>query len=164
MSTRMQSQADVRPGSDEGNFRYLVRLLARNLNTKVAFICELSPCREKARTLALAVDGAFLESLEYKVAGTPCEAVYREGTQHVVSGLPGRFPEDPVLVEWQVDSYVGVPFFDSDGQPMGHVGIMNEQPIEDRSAFEALLGDCAAKASAELQRQRGEAGRRRRRR
>lgn len=165
MGTRTRSDLGhhEQSGLDEGNFRYLVRLLASNLNTKVAFICELTEDRKTARTLALSVDGQFLDSLEYKVAGTPCEAVYRDGPQYIGDGLPSRFPDGGVLVlvEWKVDSYLGVPFFDSDGNAIGHVGIMNERPIEDRKAFQTLLRDCSTKASAELQRQRADAQRRR---
>ena len=150
--TRLLDSDFVKPEGD--NFRYLVRILARNLNAKVAFICELEEGHERARTLALAVDGDFLENLEYKIAGTPCEAVYRDGPKYIAKDLASAYPDDDLIGEWSVDSYLGVPFYDSEGQVLGHVGIMNEGPLRDRETFEALVGDCATRASAELQRMR----------
>ena len=153
MSDEAQLELEL-AGSEEGGFRYLVRLLARNLKAKVAFICELQEGHESARTLALSVDGQFLENLEYKVAGTPCEAVYKDGPQHIASGLPEQFPHDPLLKDWAVDSYLGVPFFGADGEILGHVGIMRGDRFTDPEACEALLSACAVKAAAEFERQR----------
>lgn len=150
--TRVPDSDFIRPEGD--NFRYLVRILARNLNAKVAFICELEEGGQRARTLALAVDGTFLDNLEYRLAGTPCEAVYREGSRYIAKDLAKAYPHDDLLVEWSVDSYLGVPFYDESGRILGHVGIMNDGPLRDREAFEALVGDCATRASAELLRLR----------
>ena len=76
--------------SHEDTLLSLVRTLAHDLDAKVAFICErLESDPDTARTVALFVDEQFLENFEYKIAGTPCEAVYREGCLSIASGASG---------------------------------------------------------------------------
>lgn len=125
---------------EAGGFRSIVRQLADELHVKVAFVCEvIGPEREEARTLALSVDGAFLEDMTYKLAGTPCAHVCERGVNYQAKDVVRVYPEDPLLVDWGVDSYMGVAFFDADGQLMGHVGVMNDGPLPEPARVETRL-------------------------
>ena len=138
---------------DEENLRSLVKDLAADLGVKVAFICEVvDEKRERARTLALWCDDAFLENLEYELAGTPCAGVYDKGLTIHAQDVAKIYPTDRILVEWKVDSYMGMPFYDSGGDLMGHIGVMNDRPIGDVDRYRPKLQAAAARVGAAMQR------------
>lgn len=138
---------------DEQNLRSLVKDLARDLGVKVAFICEVvDDKRERARTVALCVDDLFLESLEYELAGTPCAGVYEKGLTVHPSDVAGIYPNDKILEEWKVESYMGIPFYDSTGMIMGHLGVMDSNPLKDPNHFKPTLQAAAARVEAVMQR------------
>lgn len=121
-------------------FRSLVRGLAEDLRVKVAFVCEVfGDERDQARTLALSVDGCFLEEMTYRLAGTPCARVCQRGVNYEAKNVARNYPEDTALADWAVDSYMGVAFFDSHERLIGHVGVMNDGPLEDPARVETRL-------------------------
>ena len=121
-------------------FRSLVRDLAEDLRVKVAFVCEVfGDERDQARTLALSVDGCFLEEMTYRLAGTPCARVCQRGVNYEAKNVARNYPEDTALADWAVDSYMGVAFFDSRERLIGHVGVMNDGPLDDPARVETRL-------------------------
>ena len=151
MSTTDKSEGQ----SHEDTLLTLVRTLAHDLDAKVAFICErLDSDPEVARTVALFVDDQFLENFEYKIAGTPCEAVYREGSLSIASGTSGLYPDDEMLAELNIESYVGYALYDAGGQVLGHLGILDEKPLSDEASARRRLRELATQAVEELNQRR----------
>lgn len=129
----------------------LVRTVAHDLNSKVAFICERSESDpEMGRTVALCVDGQFLDNFEYKIAGTPCEAVYKEGYLAHISGTSALYPDDEMLAELHIESYVGYALYDPAGKILGHLGILDEKPLSDEATTRQKLRAFATQAVEEL--------------
>src|SRR5262249_14353670 len=62
------------------------------------------------------------------------------------------FPEDKPLVEWGIESYLGVPLCDAHGTHLGHLAVFDERPMpaEPRKLFTFRI--FAARAAAELER------------
>ena len=140
-------------GKDDDVFLGLVRTLAHDLEVRVAFVCELID-DISARTLALSVDDEFLENLEYKVAGTPCARVHQEGHVYHPSKITSIYPEDNLLKEWSVDSYMGVAVFGSRGKLLGHIGVMGDRQLDDEERSLSLLNKLARRAGLEMERRR----------
>jgi PAS domain S-box-containing protein len=90
------------------------------------------------------------------VIGTPCEEVIRGNLCHHSSGVKLKFPDDKPLVEWGIESYLGVPLCDTKGKHLGHLAVFDEQrmPAEPRKLFTMRI--FAARAAAELERLRYE--------
>ena len=67
-----------------------------------------------------------------------------------------KFPRDEPLAEMGIQSYLGVPLRDSDGNVMGHLAVFDERPMpaEPRRLF--IFRIFAARAAAELNRLRME--------
>ncbi|HLG22923.1 MAG TPA: PAS domain S-box protein, partial [Candidatus Manganitrophaceae bacterium] len=72
------------------------------------------------------------------------------------SGVAEQFPNDPLLAKMGIEAYIGVPLFDSEGGPLGLIGIMNRSPLSDTGTIESMLQVFAARASAEIERSRAE--------
>jgi signal transduction histidine kinase/CheY-like chemotaxis protein len=112
----------------------------RKLDVDAAFVSELCGAEwERVRTLAVATRDGLIPDFEYELAGTPCEQVADDPCV-----FPARarelFPQDPYLQAWGVESYAGVPLFDSQGRPLGLFGCCDCRPMPDgRRVLDYLL-------------------------
>lgn len=133
----------------EDFFRCLVRHFAAALEVPCAFVTECTdqpPTR--VRTLAFWSATHFLDSLEYDLAGTPCEAVIQEGhTCFHPRGLAQAFP-----VEGPYESYLGIPIFGRDGSVLGHLAFLGQQEMGEEVLVDAVFRIFASRAADELER------------
>ena len=138
----------------EAYFHELVRNLAQTLEVEFAFTAELLDQNETKRARAFAVWGnnEFLEPIEYDLAGTPCETVLNKNVSYFGDDLQDLFPQATLLNQLAVRSYLGVPFFDSQGKPLGHVAIMDIKPLEDEQRLSAIMQIFADRVGAEYER------------
>jgi formate hydrogenlyase transcriptional activator len=136
-------------------FRFLVRHLATAVGTRYAFVAEFAG-RTRARTLAFWFRDRITDNVEWDLIGTPCEDVVRGNLCHHPSGVKDKFPDDKSLVEWGIESYLGVPLCDAKGEALGHLAVFDERPMpaEPRKLFTMRI--IAARAAAELERLRYE--------
>ncbi len=163
ISERKQTEAAIRAvvggtvavtGTDF--FKSLVRHMATALNMRYAFVAELNESGNRVRTLAFWDDINYRDNIEYALVGTPCYDViggetcaYQQNVQHL-------FPLDLDLVALNAESYIGVPLQNSQGNIMGHLAVLDTQPLQDRKQQEAILKIFAARAGAEMERQLNE--------
>jgi PAS domain S-box-containing protein len=138
-------------------FRSLVRHLAGTFGVRYALLGEvMEDAPDRVRTLAAWVGDDFGENFEYELAGTPCENVVGKTTCLYESGVQEHFPDDHLLVEMGVIGYLGAPLFDSSGNALGILVVMDDKPIEDVPTMQSMLAIFAARAAAELERKRAE--------
>jgi PAS domain S-box-containing protein len=139
-------------------FNALVKNLAQTMNVAAAWVTEYVFEYRRLQTLSFWIDGAFLEEATYSIQGTPCEIVLSQGrTLHVADQVAGDFPEDLDLQKLGMLSYVGIPFFDVDGNVLGHLAVMDRKPIAETEPAVYIMRIFAARAAAELRRIRAEA-------
>ncbi|MGB0766776.1 MAG: helix-turn-helix domain-containing protein [Phycisphaeraceae bacterium] len=75
-----------------------------------AGICTLQDAHisQTLRSVILRVDGAIADQIEYDTEGTPCEIVVNEGYYYVSENVADKFPDDDVLVDHELNAYLGV--------------------------------------------------------
>jgi len=144
----------VEAETGERFFPSLARHLASALDVAYAFVSELNEDRTSFRTLAAWGRGAFLPNFEASLRGTPCEAVLNGQMLHCPRDLQLLFPNDTPLVGWRAESYCGVPLFDSSGQVVGHLAILDDKPMPDGTRCLSIMRIFAARAWAEIERTR----------
>jgi PAS domain S-box-containing protein len=139
----------------EAFLQSLVRHLASAVGTRYAFVAEFAG-GTRARTLAFWFRDRITDNIEWDVIGTPCEDVVRGNLCHHPSGVRIKFPDDKPLVDWGIESYLGVPLVNAKGERLGHLAVFDEQPLpaEPRTLFALRIS--AARAAAELERLRYE--------
>jgi PAS domain S-box-containing protein len=132
-------------------FQSLVRHLASAVGTRYAFVAEFAG-GTRARTLAFWFRDRITDNVEWDVTGTPCEDVVRGNLCHYPLGVRASFPDDRPLVEWGIESYLGVPLCDAQGRHLGHLAVFDDEamPAEPRRLFTFRI--FAARAAAELER------------
>ncbi|MBK4732588.1 response regulator [Oxynema sp. CENA135] len=139
-------------------FRSCTRYLAEVLRVRYAVVTEVvDERRTKVRTLAFWLGDDWSDDLEYSLKGTPCEQVIRQGTIYYESrNVRDCFPGDRDLIDLGVVSYLGIPLVDLRGNILGHLAVLDVQPMERSPQQELILRIFAARAGAELERQQAE--------
>src|SRR5215831_13027321 len=132
-------------------FQSLVRHLAAAVGTRYAFVAEFAG-GTRVRTLAFWFRDRITDNIEWDVIGTPCEDVVRGNLCHHPAGVSQRFPDDRLLVDWGIESYLGVPLCDARGRHLGHLAVFDDRPMpaEPRKLFTFRI--FATRAAAELER------------
>ena len=143
-------------------FRSLVLELASALGARCAFVGELTAgIPERFKTVAMCDAGQITGNAEYAVAGTPCAEAIGSGTCFFARDVQKHFPDDPMLAEKSIQSYVGVGLTAASGRPLGILAVMHDQPLRESALGQTILSIFAARAGAELERLQAESERRR---
>lgn len=136
-------------------FRALVKHLAQALGVKYALVGEFDDVSRISVLAMWAVDD-YDENLEYDLKGTPCEEVIRQGICCHPSGVRGLFPASQPLAQLDVESYLGAPLRNADGNALGVLVVMDTEPMHETEWASRVLEVFAARAGAELSRKRAE--------
>jgi PAS domain S-box-containing protein len=137
-------------------FQALVRHLAVAIGVQYAFVAEFARAPTRVRTLAYWGRGRLQEDIEFDLAGTPCEDVVRGGLCHHPQGVRQKFPRDQDLVDLGIESYLGVPLLDGNGQVLGHLAVFDERPMPAQPRRLSIFRIFATRAAVELERLRVE--------
>lgn len=135
--------------------RSLVSQLAASLDMSFVFVAELIG-NGKGRTLALWAKDRFVDNFEYDLEGTPCAEVQKGEACSWVSDVQKKFPEDRILQDLGIESYVGTPLFGASGTPMGILAAMDTKAVVNEEEARTTLRLFALRASLELERKRSE--------
>ncbi|MBI4785250.1 MAG: GAF domain-containing protein [Oscillatoriophycideae cyanobacterium NC_groundwater_1537_Pr4_S-0.65um_50_18] len=133
-------------------FPALVSYIAQALYVSYAIVSE--QVDEELHVLAFWANGALQPTFSYHPAQTPCERALQDGQFYCVSYVQAAFPEDLDLVEMAAYSYLGVALKDTQGRAIGNLCILSQQTIQNPQRAEQILRVFAARAAAELERQR----------
>ena len=139
-------------------FRSLAQHLANALQVRYSFVAEcVDDLRSRVRTLAFWDGNNFAGGIEFPLKGTPCEKVIEGNVCCYPEGLQLLFPEDKDLVALGIESYAGVPLLNSQGEVVGHLVVMDNQPRVFGKQELRILRIFATRAGSELERSRSEA-------
>jgi PAS domain S-box-containing protein len=134
-------------------FRALVENLATVLNVLGAWVTEFIEDEYKLRARAFWLNGKFISHYEYEIAGTPCEPVVcNKDMLHIDDNVIELFPKDPDLQSLNAVSYMGAPLIDSNNQLIGHLAVLNDNPMKKNDRDTAIFKIFAARAAAEMNR------------
>ncbi len=135
--------------------RSLVRHLSTALKFRYALIGEVTgDKKDTVRTHGVWTGEGFAEDFEYGLGGTPCGNVVGREPCVYPRGVAGLFPQDSMLKEMGVESYMGVPLFNSAGAPLGVLVAMDGKPMaeEGMESARTVMSIFAQRASFEIER------------
>jgi diguanylate cyclase (GGDEF)-like protein len=133
-------------------FSTLVQRLAEVLGVEYCLVAEVTDPSDQARTLAIWGGGSLLDNFTYSLRGTPCEKVVELGPCLYESDVCAVFPQDQLLIDMGVQSYLGMPLTSVSGDPLGLLSIMDTSPLSRPDVCREVLRIAAAQVSAELER------------
>jgi PAS domain S-box-containing protein len=131
----------------------MVGAVAETLGVRWVLLCDLDPGDpRRARTIAAWTDGALQENFAYDLAGTPCDNVVGDQACFYPNHVADLFPEDHLLKDMGVESYLGVPLRAADGRTLGLLAVMHDEAIDERIQPRETLELFAGRAASELER------------
>ena len=137
-------------------FESLVRHLASAVGVSHAFVAEFAFVKTRVRTVAYWGPEGLRPNVEFELQGTPCEDVVRGSLCHHPHGVQQTFPLDQALVDLGVESYLGVPLLDGDGNVLGHLAVFDGRPMPAEPRLLFIFRIFATRAGVELERLRVE--------
>ncbi|QJD31370.1 EAL domain-containing protein [Methylococcus geothermalis] len=140
----------------EAFFSGMARHLGKTLGVDYVIIDRLTRESEFAETVALYARGEELPHICYRLTGTPCESLMGRSLCCFPRQVRKLFPEDAMLRDMAVESYAGVPLWDSTGTAIGLIAVMDGRPMAETDSVTALLQLVAARVAAALERDRSE--------
>jgi diguanylate cyclase (GGDEF)-like protein/PAS domain S-box-containing protein len=129
----------------------LARYLGTMLRMDYVIIDKLADDTTTAETVAIYAKGNTLPNMQYTLKSTPCENVMSGNLCCYPSNVQQSFPDDTLLINMQVESYAGIPLWDSAGKVIGLIAVMDGKPMQDSAAVTSLLKLSATRVAAELE-------------
>ena len=136
----------------KSTFSTLVLSLTKILNVKYGFVGIFDEQTSRMSILSLSVNNELVESFSYDLEDTPCEIVIKGGVYTCERGVAATFPEDQLLTDWGVEGYVGVSLHNEQKQAIGHLVVMDTEPIKDGEVIAAMMQMYSGRVSSELSR------------
>jgi signal transduction histidine kinase len=112
---------------------------------------------EKVKTLAFWGGSKIAENFVYDLKGTPCKKVVDNKVCYFPNAIQKHFPDDLFLVENNIESYLGVPIFNTEKQMIGLLSVMDEKPISHYDHYSSILNIFASRCASEMERMNAEA-------
>jgi PAS domain S-box-containing protein len=143
--------------SGEQFFRVLTPKLADALGMQFATVSEISEQHGHGRTLSRWTGTDWEENVDYDLSQMPCGHVVE--TRELLCcahGVRERFPQDSRLLVLGIESYLGAPLLASSGEVIGHLCVMDKEPLKDEARAKTILETFASRTAAELHRIRTE--------
>ncbi|MEA5448242.1 response regulator [Leptolyngbya sp. CCNP1308] len=138
-------------------FESLVRHLADILQVRHALVTQCLPLgNQRVSTLAFWQNGRLNQPQEYDTLDTPCERVVAGEVLYIPSQVQSLYPTDRELQRLEAASFLGIPLVDQAGKVIGHLAVIDDQPMVADPTREMILRIFAARAAAELERQQAE--------
>ena len=105
-----------------------------------------------AETVALYAKGNVVPNIRYSLENTPCANILGQGLCCYPAEIQRIFPKDELLVDMGVESYIGIPLWDSKGNVLGLIAILDSGHLHDRVELATrLLQIVATRAGAKLE-------------
>jgi PAS domain S-box-containing protein len=133
-------------------FRELARHAALALDVQHVFIGILPDGQnDRINILAGYFNGEFDDGFEYCLDGTPCQNVVNQQFRYYPSNVQQLFP-DKHLVELNAQGYSALPLYDSTGQAIGLMAVLDGKPLQHPELIEAVLKIFSVRAAVEIER------------
>jgi diguanylate cyclase (GGDEF)-like protein/PAS domain S-box-containing protein len=119
----------VSQGSGTDLYRGIVTCLSQELGLSHVFIGRLKSADDQSiETLIYCQNGEIAENFSYSLPGTPCEIVMQQNECIYEHGVQRLFPEDLLLQQMGIESYMGCPLVNSAGDTIGLLVTMDTKP------------------------------------
>jgi len=137
-------------------YRAVSRHLVQALGLDYAFVARLGRNLTQASVLAGWAGKAPIDQFSYSLKGTPCSDVMKDRLLVIPEGAQKSHPDDSMLVDMNIESYIGSVLFDKNRQPMGLLVAMSRSPMLQENLVRMLVQLFVDRVSAEMQRSEAE--------
>lgn len=132
----------------------LIKNTANHLGVKYAFVGHVDTSSAGAiHTDVVWGNDQFLENFTYELESTPCKIV-TSGERVCLHehSVCNKFPDDKLLKQMKIESYIGAPTITPNGQCLGALVLLDDRPMENHEHLKAVVDFLAQRISAEYER------------
>ncbi|MEZ5071366.1 MAG: response regulator [Bacteroidales bacterium] len=137
----------------ESFFERLVEKLGDILDVECALLGEWIDFETSdANVLACYKKNGNATDVQLDFAHPPFSEIREDRWVVFSKGVLQAFPNDPVVREFQAQSFIGAPLHGKEGNPLGFLVICGKSPISEPEHYESILRAFSLRASTELAR------------
>lgn len=133
-------------------FELLVLALSEVIECDFVLIGQPDSCQTSCTTVAVSAFNRVEENFSYALEGTPCHAVTNTGTCCYPRNVATLFPQDYLLRDLHVESYIGMPLYSAQGNVLGILVAMHTSGLKEEAEIIALFEIIGYRIAAELER------------
>ncbi|GAA0682393.1 hypothetical protein GCM10009104_04060 [Marinobacterium maritimum] len=133
-------------------YRAVCRYLRDALGLDYVFVGKLAGKGEAVDIVVCCTPEGEAEPFRYSLEGTPCSNVMKSFHSVYESGVTVAYPQDRLLVEKGIESYIGSSLLDKQQQPMGILVGLGCKPLLQQELARELLNVFVERVSAEMER------------
>ena len=131
--------------------------LHKVIGADYTFIAVLDAKQSISKTISLAAKGKIVDNFEYALENTPCANVADNTVCFYRDHVCDAFPKDQLLIDMNIEAYLGTPLLDSNQKVKGLIVALYEKPLLDDNDVKTLFQIFSGRIAAELERQNYEA-------
>ena len=129
----------------------IVKSIAVSFNLTGCVICDAVSNNGYQNIISMYWDGHY-QSGQLPCDKMPCAKIYTEGTQIYTEGVQQLFPVLNDYFDPPIESYIGIPIYNSENQITAHIAVFDRKPIESTDFIQATLQIYASRIGADLER------------
>jgi signal transduction histidine kinase len=138
-------------------FNELTLQLNKFIDADYTFIARLDTQQSISKTISLVAKGELIDNFEYSLVDTPCSDVSGDSVCIFPKNICNLYPNDQLLIDMNIQGYVGAPLHDSQGNVMGLIVALHEKEITNQDRVVTIFELFAGRISAEIERTEREA-------
>ena len=106
--------------------------------------------RNQIFTVARLSQGQVTSNAFYNLNKSPFKEIYEKDFTYIPFGLSNMFPESEIFNKKEYESYMGIPLFNADNEPLGNIVLLHNRIIEKGGFVEALVNALVPRIESEL--------------
>jgi len=133
-------------------FSVLTELLSKAFGVCTAMIVKICPETNTASSIHCWHKSQSIDNMKFELDTSVSLNVLRGYPTFYPCNLKEMFPEDKIIRQLGIESYMGTPVFDVSGAVIGLLILMDDKPMEEIPNSRYVLSIFASRAGAELER------------
>ncbi|MFK5914904.1 MAG: PAS domain S-box protein [Woeseiaceae bacterium] len=136
-------------------FKHLVKNMAEVFDADYAYIGLLDGQNPmQVNTYMVYAHGKIASNISYLLSGTPCVNIVGKEACAYPAHVQQLFPDDKLLNDMGVESYIGLPLYTDTTTAIGLVVVMDSKPMKNTPQMEEVLKIFAARTEAEFEKKK----------
>jgi PAS domain S-box-containing protein len=133
-------------------FNEMTLQLNKATGADYTFIAQVNYDTYTSKTISLVIKNQLVDNFEYSLNNTPCAVLTKDNVCLYPKEICSLFPKDQLLIDMEIEGYVGVPLHDSQGEVIGIIVALHENEIKNTDFIKTLFEIFSGRIAAEMER------------
>jgi len=133
-------------------FTEITLQLNKFIGADYTFIARVDLDKQTSKTISMVANGEIVDNFEYALSHTPCAILVNDSVCIYPENVCSLFPDDQMLIDMNIQGYLGVALHNSNQQTIGIIVALYENPIENSAFVQTLFELFSGRISAEMER------------